>query len=225
MYIISCISEYRLQQHNGALFGYYAKAMVLPDMKAGVFIAVNGPDGYRSGPAMNKISLYAMDILLEEEPWVNSTHPFNIETNPRSASDFNMEENFKKESSLLASIKPVKKFQKALADYAGVYGNFAMGNITVIYDNDTDDLVAYYGEIGVFILILINDEDPTNHVFAVNSQDPFWFLPPVRANFLLDADNGEVTGLSVPIMLPPFPPVFIRGLDIADAPDPPTDGC
>lgn len=40
-----------------------------------------------------------------------------------------------------------------LIEYAGMYGNLAMGNISVVYDSVNDTLTAYYGTTGIFRLI------------------------------------------------------------------------
>ena len=62
-------SGYPLQSHSGALWGFWSRASVLPDMNMGVYMVANGPLGGQAGQAMRKIELLAYDLFLGEEPW------------------------------------------------------------------------------------------------------------------------------------------------------------
>jgi len=58
--------DYRKWAHSGSFGGYNSYLYMLPDMKIGVFVAVNG--GGDTYGAMRKIIYYSFDTLLELYP-------------------------------------------------------------------------------------------------------------------------------------------------------------
>lgn len=199
--------------------------MILPDMKTGIFICLNGPDYIRSDNALKRIRLFTMDILLEEEPWINSTYPLPYDLKFNSDSDYLIEKAFHDEYNHMAGYEEriIVESKHALVDYQGTYGNFAMGNVTLVYDENNDTLTAYYGLVGRFNVVIFDDEDASEHLLLAKPLEPFWFYPPVRVMFHID-DEGVPYAFTVPAMLPEYPPTFYRDLDMADAPPPP-DNC
>jgi hypothetical protein len=181
---------------------------------------VNGPNPSKAASAIENIALFAMEILLEKEPWVNSMYTFQKYSNPYFIdSEFWPDE---------ISETDFYNFGMDIGDdtnftaYEGVYGNFAMGNITVSYNEETGNLSAYYGRNGIFTLtpFIFNG---TEHVFFAKSQDPLWWSPRSRLYFKLNAE-GTTDRLIFPYLLSSHPPVFVRDLKLSDAPPRP-DGC
>lgn len=58
---------------EGSLPGYESLITLLVDRKAGVFTAFTGDGGARAYAAKTLINTFALDMLLQGNPWVDST--------------------------------------------------------------------------------------------------------------------------------------------------------
>ena len=107
-----------------------------------------------------------------------------------------------------------------LSSYAGTYGNFAYGNLTVSVDADADRLVLHYGVLGHWILH--PEEEP--HHFVGEGQGHTWSMSLYNVAFS-GINGGSAQYVELPSIDSRAPPLFERGLKAADAPDPPELEC
>ena len=108
----------------------------------------------------------------------------------------------------------------ALSEYAGTYGNYAYGNVTVSVDEDAEMLELRYGILGHWVLYA--EEEP--HHFVGEGQNDAWSIGLYDVKF-----SGIEEGLARFVELTSLdnraPPIFERGLMESDAPPPPELEC
>lgn len=107
-----------------------------------------------------------------------------------------------------------------LEQFVGVYGNFAFGNMSITYNNDTSRLQADYGDLLSIDLFHIGDD-----WFVGQPSSLVWFFPPADMTFIRRSEDNAVVSVTVPSLLEADPPVFVRGLTMDQAPKPPTCDC
>ncbi|XP_067661439.1 uncharacterized protein [Haliotis asinina] len=72
-WFISAYKGYRQFKHTGGFHSYITYLKLYPDMNFGIFSSANGPGTANEGIAQNIISFYISDILLGDQPWLNSS--------------------------------------------------------------------------------------------------------------------------------------------------------
>ena len=117
---------------------------------------------------------------------------------------------------------PAREYQQ-LEEYAGTYGNFAYGNLTVQLDSSpNEELVMLYGNTGNYSLI----PTETEHVFQAQPRTQFAsFYDPGRVTFEMSPPGDVIDRLHIPNFEPLSPVVFIRDLTQAEAPPPSLESC
>ena len=194
--------------HGGYFFGFQSKVTVLPDLGMAVYSNINCPDGYLNGSVQYRVHRYVLDTLL------GVTSSRDVMSGPAyqpSKDDFSRVE--------LNEMSELSQGKAENVQYAGTYGNFILGNMTIDFNATSGELTAYYGTLGVVSLVEVGVDS-----FLGIVQEPLWFAPPLPMEF--SSSDGELYDqLTVPFLLPQAPPTFIRGLTMDDAPPPPEGSC
>ena len=144
---------------------------------------------------------YIMDILLEEDPWLNATtgctHPW------KELPDIHP-----------TVINKTLAAQRPLVDYIGEYGNFIFGNISIRLD-ETDNLLRLkYG-----IVECILHPAVTKDFFQCEVIGAMWFsqMDPNSVNFLSSQSDDFIDAVIVQGLEPEAPPMFILDLEMRNA--------
>ena len=189
--------------HTGTSWGYGALLTLIPSMKLGIYTGVTGPD--RDYVARRMIHLYTADLLLGETPWINMStactfpEPWSAPTPHRSYNTYDTG----------TAVLPLKK-------YAGTYGNFGYGNLTVYVNQTTGNLQIRYGPMGLWDLFPGKKE----HFFFGQGLDLVWAYN-MEAQFIYNCQKDIVESVTMPAFERKQVPMFKRGLQMTDAPPPP----
>ena len=116
--------------HTGNFFSYTAIAIVYREMNASIFITINGPWLPRKAVTF-PLSYLISDMLLKEEPWLNSSLACDYPSPWRRISPSNHTE----QNNSLPVYKDMTE-EEATA-YVGLYGHLLFGNINITYKNQT----------------------------------------------------------------------------------------
>ena len=204
-----------MANHGGFFFTYQSLVTVLPDVGIAVYSQITGENGNELGNYMYRVNTFVLDTLLEIEQSMQ-TKP-NIP--PASAASLWISENPLPDLNEYSTDMLSQK--SSGPEYAGTYGNFAMGNMTISYDNETDTLFGTYGIHGNLLL-----EEITPNIFLGTALEPYWFAPPLLVVF--GSSDGETwDSINIPFFFPQHPEAmtFVRNRMIADAPEPDDEDC
>ncbi len=204
-----------MANHGGFLFAYQSLVTVLPDVGIAVYSQITGENGNELGNYMYRVNTFVLDTLLEIEPTIQ-TKP-NI---PPYAPSLSISESPAVPDPNGYSTSTLSR-KSSGPEYAGTYGNFAMGNTTISYDNETDSLFVTYGIHGNVLL-----EEISPNVFLGTVLEPYWFLPPILVVF--GSSDGETwDSVTLPFFFPQQPEAmtFVRDRMFADAPEPDDEDC
>ena len=201
--------------HSGNLLGFYTRLTMVPSKNLGIFTSVNGghPD-VMPIRTMEMAHLHLLDLLMGETPWLTNETicklPFPL---PADASWELPNENINDD------VKSDERAQQLpLATYAGEYGNFAYGNITISVNSSQNVLELHYGVIGHWYLI----PTASKHQFNMTGTGVFYYRPanpgPVVFSSSIES-NDVIDTVVIPFESPDV--TFLRGLKLADAPPPP----
>lgn len=204
------LADSRQILHTGTSWGYGALVTLRPDEELGIYTSITGVDDGYTGRRL--IHMFIMDLLLGEEFWFNSTtacsfpEPWGPPYRPRMYPGFF--------SRLVRERNVRPKLPKS--KYAGVYGNFAYGNLTVLYNDTTNKLELHYGKYGRWLLHCKRGND-----FAGEGYDIFWARE-LRSVLFRNSQGQKDSVDEVVISFDNRdPPVFQRGLKMTSAPPPP----
>ena len=105
------------------------------------------------------------------------------------------------------------------AKYAGTYGNYGYGNITVKYNSTLNQLEMHYGQFGRWYLHCRHRNDFAGEGFGI-----FWARE--LRSVLFRSSSGDKTSVDEVVISFEVrdPPVFVRGLSMDTAPPPPDPG-
>lgn len=196
----------RFSLHTGTSWGYGGIQLILHDMDIAMFIGITGRD--RDYTGRYTLCMYIIDLLLGYEPWI---HPLiacdfpqpwiNVEQTPApNATD---SESARGEAEEVHSAVP-------LVSFCGTYGNFGYGQITVLETPD-NKLQLRYGDYGCWELTYLG-----NGRFRGEGIMHMWMRALAWVQF--KQHQGRIVMVEIPLeKLDPV--VFVRDLDMSDAPD------
>ncbi|XP_025116284.1 uncharacterized protein LOC112577430 isoform X2 [Pomacea canaliculata] len=153
---------YAFVSQEGSLPGYESLITLLVDRKAGVFTAFTGDGGARAYAAKTLINTFALDMLLQGNPWVDSTsvcHVMDTMTDMTRRS----EPHPTRVSAMSEPIRP-------LEDYEGTYRHYGYGDVFI--RRNGSELHLEYGELGRYILTPSSRND--TFIIQANS-GPLWY--------------------------------------------------
>ena len=213
------ITGWRMLLHTGSTWGYGALMTLLPDADIAVYMSVNGPDDGYYGRRLT--SLYILDLLLGETPWLNETSacefPYKTASNTNLNVYVDLNDDTGDQDSSQVSESDITSigssyFAEDPSAYTGQYGNFAYGNISIRLENG-DELHLHYGDIGHWLL-----QEISHDVYLGVGQDDLWSLNISQVTFKRKDNCPHQVTLTLESK---DPPVFIRDLRMSDAPPPP----
>ncbi|XP_046368648.2 penicillin-binding protein 4-like [Haliotis rufescens] len=119
-WFISTYKGYKQFMHTGGFYSYITYLELYPDLEFGIFVSANGPGTADEGIAENIISFYISDILIGDQPWLNSTtactFPLPWDKAPQSGQNNSDVTNAEVE---------------CLDCYVGKYGHYLFGDLDV----------------------------------------------------------------------------------------------
>ncbi len=158
---------------------------------------------------------FAADIILDEEPWLNSTTACSFPEPFFQPSVSSQRQPKEKEENHHQNVgTSVPNEREPMEKYIGQYGNFAFGNLTVVIDDVTEDLVVSFD---VTSCVYRN----YTHFPMCYGLDEFWFLSFNAVYF--DEQNNPSQFIDVQLSPDDNLTRFERDLMLEDAPAP-TDG-
>ncbi|KAH3781630.1 hypothetical protein DPMN_159530 [Dreissena polymorpha] len=203
-WVSSLYRGYRKLWHSGGIVTFSSQLWLYPDMRSGVFVASNGPLTSKGSTAIRNIAYFASDLLLGEEPWLNTSTTCSF---PAPWKEL-------QHQSLAIEIPRYKwNITRKMADYTGVYGHKGFGHIEIVV-LDRNSLILRYGRFGK-MKIFPQDEQ----VFYGYYVDELWFLTNAdgRTDYMdirFELTDGKVTALKLHIDLDSDQPnmtVFLKG--------------
>ncbi|XP_067661438.1 uncharacterized protein [Haliotis asinina] len=133
-WFISAYKGHRQMMHLGYLHSYISSLKLFPDLDFGIFTSANGP-GTRNFDLQNVISFYISDILMGDQPWLNSStactypSPWN-EMTPRTQNNSDV----------------TNTDVECLDCYVGKYGQHLLGDVDV-RSGPGSSLELHYGRL------------------------------------------------------------------------------
>ena len=233
------IAGYRTIAHGGDLQGYHSYVYLVPGLNIGIFQATNLGIVY-SGMHRELISAYILDIIQGETPWFTAQdvctlfQPSKVtgikqsDTLDHDGYPYDPLQTHNIHPSYITSPKKdqlhyviSRSSNLQLEDYIGSFGDFFYGNISVMVTSHENGTVLQmtYGKANYFLF----PTDPDR--FSPTGADYFTsFLDLGLVEFLRD-ENENVVRLTVLFEDLSGPTEFIKDLQMADAPPPPTLPC
>ena len=109
---------------------------------------------------------------------------------------------------------------RSIESYTGEYGNFIHGNLTVAVSEECEGcLFMQYGSLGQYTL------QPTNATDVFLGVNNYYLINVTPVVFSGSDENGNAEFVSPILFEITDPPLFTRGLKMADAPPPQVDVC
>lgn len=128
--------------------------------------------------------LFSADVILDEEPWLNATYACNFPFSSESKTQVhpNPDVAFYKTPVEQRTKTSVPKHQ--VDQFLGNYGNFAYGNVTVVVDDVTEDVIM---EFDLFSCAA-RSQMGSNDTFYCEGLGDYWWLDLIQVKF--DAENN-----------------------------------
>ena len=208
-----------MSTHGGSQGGYLSELTLLPDYELGVFISTNGPN---TGVIRNMLTVFILDLLLGEEPWVGRddvcspehAHIAVVPCSQLDASRNNREvlDCLPREMKLKVNDIRTKypdgyecdmtsAHRERLESYEGRYSHVAYGNLTIFLNETTDTLNMAYGPVGKWELEFVNEEVAIARGYGIH-----WYWV---HTVIFDDVGGMFTQIQTNFE-PEAPPTFIR---------------
>ncbi|XP_046575843.1 penicillin-binding protein 4-like [Haliotis rubra] len=171
-WFISAYKGYRQMMHTGGLHSYITYLKLYPDLDFGIFSSANGPETMDEVTAQNTISFYVSDILMGDQPWLNSstacTYPSPWGKMPPSTQN---------------NSDVTNSDVECLDCYVGKYGQHLLGDVDV-REGSGSSLELHYGRLRGS---LNTTEDKTT--FKLDLWDPYKFYArPGNATVLVEVN-------------------------------------
>lgn len=158
--------------------------------------------------------------MLEKDPWFNATtvceypESFLRSSSGKTRQNFDVISNFKltqKQSNERQRNEiPASKAEQIL----GQYGNFAYGNVTIVQDDVTEEIVANFDVASCTLILRQNNES-----YFCEGRDQYWFLDVL--DFRFDASSNPAEFVDILFYDPAEGRIrFYRDLNLNDAPGP-----
>ncbi|XP_070197104.1 uncharacterized protein [Littorina saxatilis] len=155
--------------HSGDLHGYNSYLVLVPELDAAVYVAVNGPSGATTSMSVLHITYFVLELLQGQAPWVNMTLvcPDKKEdlTDPDSY-EYNYDYPGDDTKDVHAD---AQKLLRPIEDYLGVFGHGLLGDLTIVREEERNSLLRL--ELGQYMVV---DLIPTDQaaVFKMAARTP-----------------------------------------------------
>ena len=164
--------DFQISQHIGGETGFQSLITVSQAAQLGIFTGINKDPhqvrervlsenhtrhnllktmfDYEQG-AMDFIHMYIMDLLMNEEPWLNSSAACDLINTQQLEEDVTSDP----EERCTVCVKLPYMFEKSKTsrnisadDVTGTFGHYAYGNASIVTDDVTEQLLFIYGKEG-----------------------------------------------------------------------------
>ncbi|PVD35059.1 hypothetical protein C0Q70_06340 [Pomacea canaliculata] len=200
---LSTYRGYRVTSHAGAYHSYKSYLALFRDVDIGIFITTTAlPEPISL--ALDEIFFYIADLLLGEDPWLNTTTSHQYIGSCIGASD-------QTSSNTINETEVVPGLVENPEMFEGTYGHRLFGDI-VIYRNTSGELLVKYGNV---LGRLRKTSD--GEVLLAELYGPFEFLSYtlyVGMTFLSPNDDGQYKFLVVSFSGDPL--LYQRGISVFD---------
>ena len=154
--------------------------------------------------------------MLGEKPWLNASSACAF---PPSQSSSSQPTNYKapisKETLRMIDIEKRSVSKNLIDQFLGNYGNFAYGNISVVVDDITENVILKFD----IYRCLLRTRTHRNETFHCQGSDDYWFIDLLLVEF--DMENTPSQFLDIVFLTPLEGRVrFERDLQQDDAPGP-----
>ncbi|XP_046569203.1 protein flp-like [Haliotis rubra] len=179
---------FKLVWHSGGIITHSSRLWLFPDKNVGIYAVVNGPQTHTKSLALRAIMSYAADILLGEDPWLNTSticsYPAPWKEAFESASPPTVTD------TTVVTARPAQ-------DYVGSYYHRGFGEIRVELKEDGEDALRMtFGRFGK-----LNLYPQSETMFHGRFYGPLWFMSdsddqfqPEIVEFVKNKDN-RISGL------------------------------
>lgn len=237
---ITCLAlaGYRKVAHTGLTGSFHSLLTLYPDVKLGIFGSVNGPLFPLASYFLQAVHMYAMDVVMEEEPWLNVTSVGNVTSGTACTYPFpwadlhipyddgNSQEDGSKEPKQYKG-SPESNVEGTEGDFEpfiGIYRHLLLVDFNVYFNSSAGEMWATAGRIGIGRLIATEDED----IFTVELHGSLAFItelgPPLPPVVFSDLQDGVYHDIIAYVIDGSQPPTYVRDLDWDDLPPPPSNG-
>lgn len=205
----SCVfSGYPLLSHGGNLPGYQSYMTLLPVRRVGVSTSFVGASGAKAYAAKILINIFALDILLNGQPWVaDGDICSTMEKMVRLARQYPL------------NVPPYKKSFASrghLLNFEGAYENMIFGTVMIATNYSSGLLHLHYGQAN-YVLQPTNE----NYTFIMEAvPGPLWFQThadeytqqgPAYAIFNRTRDDSaRMNTIKLPSFDKDIEPIFLR---------------
>ncbi|CAG5127508.1 unnamed protein product [Candidula unifasciata] len=149
---------YRKVYHTGGVVTHFSRLWLYPDIKAGIYINVNGPrEKNNKHSLLESLMYFVSDLLLNEEPWLkkdavcqhiaslqqatSSEGPHTLPTTDSSIFDLQI-------NSTELGNASVHNHSSSLQEFIGNYSHKCFGRIEITKDSLNSKLVFRFGRFG-----------------------------------------------------------------------------
>ncbi|GFO10675.1 penicillin-binding protein [Plakobranchus ocellatus] len=148
-WILGNYRGYQQIYHTGGITAYSARLWLFPDINAGIFLIVNGPQMRQASSKLgDSVMYYVADELIEKPRW------FNISEICREASLLKLKEQVKPNGTSPAkssnqTVLPTT-YSPEIGSFVGIYSHDCFGTISIFKDSqDSDDQLRFeFGRFG-----------------------------------------------------------------------------
>ena len=173
--------------HSGGLTTYKTRVWLYPDVGLGLFVSSNGPLGAASSWGLILTLQYLSDLLLGEEPWLNTS---TLCTFP---------EPWKPSPPVVNMTPPADDPVRDAGDYTGTYHHHVFGNVTVTLDPGTNALKLQMARYLEAKLLYIQTSD----TFYTTLVGELWYAKDrIPVKFLRSSEEGGIVQLQMPLYEP-----------------------
>ena len=152
----------------------------------------------------------AVDIVLNEEPWLNATTACTFPLSSTSTERNMLHEDLDLTITSLSDLKHAKSKHKKVDQFLGQYGNFGYGNLTVVVDDVLEELIVNFDAYSCVVRNVTGERE------SCTGLGIYWFLSLWRVQF--DEENNPSRFVDVTFTVTEGPMRFERDLLFEDAP-------
>ena len=219
--------------HTGTVGGFSSLLTLFPDLELGIFTNVNGPMAPHSDNFLQALHMYAVDVIMEEDPWLDvtpgnnvtqgtaCTYPLPWAVEGPSVQTLDTLKNINHQPRKSERGKAQKLPEEEYEAYLGTYGHHLLGDTVIYYNSTADEMWGTAGRIGLVRLIPTQD----SHIFDFEFEGALWYLselgPPMPPIVFQNLQDDVYHELVVEAIDPQVPPVFVRDQAWEDVPPPP----
>lgn len=192
--------------HTGSYSSYNCRMSLLPDVSLGVWACVNSPGDNRGVHTAKLVNQFALDLLLDVEPWLNGSTACTFPAPWVRSSRAHHRENYSDTGT-----------QYPNPTYVGVYENSAFGSFTVYVKNNTVKLPFLHYKFGLLLSGRLNPSE-RNDKFLMTLDEPLTYRQnfnpqfevgfPIYFSIRTDGWNVQAVSVTVPYLEFSLPPVF-----------------